>query len=137
MQTRRGIRADPDASVQNQIYRVLVSASLSPEDIRAAAHTHVELGPEYRDAVVESFIERVGREIDVRVDQRLAASPQLRKLREPHHLALGITSIALGIPLSAITLGLSSDNQLSALAIIWIAIAVINVAYALGVRSPR
>jgi len=114
-----------------------VSASLSPEDIRAAAHTHVELAPEYRDAVVESFIERVGREIDARVDQRLAASPQLHKRREPHYLALGITSIALGIPLSAITLGLNSENQLSALAIIWIAIAVINVAYALSSRLTR
>jgi hypothetical protein len=30
-------------------------SSLSPADIRAAAGTHQELGPEYRDAVLESF----------------------------------------------------------------------------------
>jgi hypothetical protein len=44
--------------------------------------------------------------------------------------------MALGIPLSGITLGLSSStDQLTGLAIVWIAIAVINVAYALGYRS--
>src|SRR5436190_8346692 len=45
---------------------------LSAGELRAAAETHKELGPEYRDAVLESFVERVGREIDARVDARLA-----------------------------------------------------------------
>ena len=45
--------------------------------------------------------------------------------------------MALGVPLSGITLGLGSGQQLTGLAIIWIAIAVINVAYGLSTRSAR
>jgi len=114
-----------------------VSASLSPEEIRAAAEIHTELGPDYRDAVVESFVERVGREIDARVDSRLAAAQQraVEPAKPQKSLALPITSIALGIPLSGITLGLASGDQLIGLAVVWIAIAVINVAYAVGYRS--
>jgi hypothetical protein len=58
------------------IYRVCVSSSssFSPNEIRAAAETHRELGPDYRDAVVDSFLDKVGREIDARVDARLAAA---------------------------------------------------------------
>ena len=44
---------------------------LDPQEIRAAAETHKELGPEYSDAVIESFLERVDREITARVDARL------------------------------------------------------------------
>ena len=116
-----------------------MTSSLTPDEIRAAAETHRELGPDYRDAVVESFIERVGREIDARVDSRMAAAQQypVKPARQPRQMSLAITSIALGIPLSGITLGLSSGAQLAGLAVVWIAIAVINVAYALTSRSPR
>jgi acetyl-CoA carboxylase alpha subunit len=113
-----------------------VSTSLSPEEIRAAAEIHRELGPEYQDAVVASFVDRVGREIDARVESRLAAVQQAgQPARQQNRLALPITSIALGVPLSGIALGLSSANQLAGLALIWVAIAVINVAYALGFRT--
>src|ERR1700730_15654107 len=47
-------------------------SSLNPDEVRAAAATHHELGPEYQSAVIESFIDKVGREIDARVDSRLA-----------------------------------------------------------------
>jgi len=51
-----------------------VTSSLSPEEIRAAAETHRELGPDYQSAVIESFLDKVGREIDARVDARLAGA---------------------------------------------------------------
>jgi hypothetical protein len=35
------------------------TSPLSPDDIRAAAETHAELGPDYRDAVVESFLAKI------------------------------------------------------------------------------
>ena len=44
-------------------------------EIRAAAAAHEELGPEYSDAVVASFLERVEEEIAARVEARLAAAP--------------------------------------------------------------
>ena len=45
---------------------------LSRQEIRAAAAAHDELGPEYSDAVMASFLEKVNKEIDARVDARLA-----------------------------------------------------------------
>ena len=41
-------------------------------EIRAAAAAHEELGPEYSDAVVATFLERVEEEIDARVATRMA-----------------------------------------------------------------
>jgi hypothetical protein len=38
------------------------TSPLDPQEIRAAAEAHKELGPEYSDAVIESFLERVDRE---------------------------------------------------------------------------
>jgi hypothetical protein len=48
------------------------TAPISAEDILAAAEVHQELGPEYSDAVVASFIDKVDRAVDARVDARLA-----------------------------------------------------------------
>ena len=45
-------------------------------EIRAAAAAHEELGPEYSDAVVASFLNRVEEEIDARVNARMAGVPQ-------------------------------------------------------------
>ena len=44
---------------------------MTPEELRAAAEVHTELGPGYHDAVLESFLDKVGRDIDARVDARL------------------------------------------------------------------
>jgi hypothetical protein len=43
------------------------------EDIAAAAAAHHELGRDYDGAVAESLIDRIGEEIDKRVDARLGA----------------------------------------------------------------
>jgi hypothetical protein len=44
---------------------------LAPEDVRAAAGAHHELGAPYSDAVIESFLERIYQKIDARLDARL------------------------------------------------------------------
>lgn len=126
----------------NPIYLVCVSTSFSPEEIRAAAEVHREISPEYRDAVVESFIDRVGKEIDARVDSRLASARNDSDVERQQHrsnpMALAIVSIVLGVPLTAISLSLLSQHaQLTGLFLIWAAIAVINVAYGLSNRPPR
>ena len=46
---------------------------LSREEIYAAAEVHDELGPEYSDVVVASFLKRVDKEIEARVDARVDA----------------------------------------------------------------
>src|SRR5438105_14685306 len=45
-------------------------------EIRAAAAAHEELGPEYSDAVVASFLNRVEEEISARVEARMAEAPR-------------------------------------------------------------
>jgi len=114
------------------------STSLTPDEIRAAAETHSELGPDYQSAVIESFLDKVGREIDARVDARLADArfPRARGLarapRQRSPFALAVVSMVLGIPLTAIAVGDGSNPVgLGGLVVIWAAIALINVAYTL------
>ena len=108
---------------------------MSPEEIRAAAEVHDELDPRYRDAVIESFLEKVGREIDARVDARLAQRTQQPPAQQDHRhsgssMALAVVSMVLGIPLTAITLAAGSHPAgLAGLVVVWLAIAVINIAY--------
>jgi len=116
----------------------------SRDEIRAAAETHRELGPDYESAVIDSFLDKVGREIDARVDARMAAprqAYQARQARPPRAyspLALAIPSIAMGIPLTAIALAVSGipSEGLTGLVVIWIAITAINLAYAFHLRPP-
>src|SRR5215471_18446911 len=123
------------------IYRARVNSpsSFTPDEIRAAAETHRDLGPDYQSAVIESFLDKVGREIDARVDARVAASqPPAYQAPVPAKatgdrsaFALAICSMAFGIPLTAIAVGVGMHPVgLGAVLVIWVAIAVINVAYA-------
>jgi hypothetical protein len=130
------------------------TSSFTPDELRAAAEVHDELGPDYREAVLESFLDKVGKEIDARVDARLngprqyplqpaqmqATPPPPAVHRPPRDktFALAIVSIALGIPLTAIVATTSNNNngggsagaEFAILLVIWAAIAVINVVYA-------
>ena len=127
----------------------MTDSPLSAGELRAAAETHKELEPEYRDAVLESFVERVGREIDARVDARLAqaavrpVAPQpapaapARQPKQFSPLAMALGSIALGIPITAIVVAAGAHpTGIWGLLVVWIAIAVINVAYAAKLRPP-
>ena len=40
-------------------------------EIRASVAAHADLGPGYDDAVAEALVERIGAEIDKRIDARL------------------------------------------------------------------
>lgn len=70
---------------------------MSPKDIRAAAGAHHELGPEYSDAVVASFLERVDQEIAARVDERVAASTPRARPVEPGNRHAMLKGFALGV----------------------------------------
>jgi len=73
------------------------TSPLSPEDIRAAAGAHHELGPEYSDAVVASFLERVDQEIAARVDERLAARRPRARPVEPGNRRAVMKGFAAGV----------------------------------------
>lgn len=81
------------------------TSPLSPQEIRAAAAAHQELGPEYGDAVIESFLERVDREITARVDARLGPVSREQSVRPAQSAQLAesnsrrplLTGVAIGI----------------------------------------
>ena len=109
------------------------TSPLDPQEIRAAAGAHNELGPEYSDAVIESVLERVDRKIDARIDARLR--PAVRERPAPANstralltgVAIGI--VVTGVPSMAVAIGaggvIPGDEKavLIVLAILW-AIAV-------------
>ncbi|HTT00100.1 MAG TPA: hypothetical protein VMI33_26155 [Streptosporangiaceae bacterium] len=123
------------------------------EDIAAATAVHRDLGPGYTDAVSEALVDRIGAEIDRRVDARLAqrdagvpampvtpAAPAARPAWVP--VAIAVSSLGCGIGATAVVLFATatnvagqlhnsvSANQLLLVALIWVVIAVVNVAYA-------
>jgi hypothetical protein len=123
------------------------------DEVQAAAAAHSDLGSGYDTAVAEGLVERIGEEIDKRVDARLygqagypgpPAAPPLRRLRrEPVPgrvgfgavvLALGSMGMAIGATAAVLHPG-DSPGQVSGgaailIALIWIVIAAINIAYA-------
>jgi hypothetical protein len=74
------------------------TSPLSPQEIRAAAEAHRELGPEYSDAVVESFLERVDREIAARV-ARLGPAPREQPVQpaQSNGRRMLLAGVAIGI----------------------------------------
>jgi hypothetical protein len=67
------------ALIDVEIYLVRVKAN-ERDEISASVAAHAELGPRYDDAVAEGLVERIGEEIDKRVDARLrGADPQGRR----------------------------------------------------------
>ena len=127
------------------------------EDVAAAAAVHTELGQEYDGAVAEGLVERISSEIDKQVDARLAQRGIQPSVAAWTNLAMGLGSIGLGIAATAVTLQSWSSSgvapkaevdlgsfrasvltgtrsvsitEVILIALIWVAIAVVNVAYA-------
>jgi len=130
---------------------------LVQQDIAAAAAAHTELGRAYDGPVAEGLVERISSEIDRQVDARLAQRGIRPSWAAWANVTMGLGSAGLGIgatavvlqswPASAVTpkavldLGsfraslMTSTHSVSTaqvvlIALIWAAIAVINIAYA-------
>jgi hypothetical protein len=127
------------------------------EDVAAAAAVHTELGQAYDGAVAEGLVERISSEIDKQVDARLAQRGIQPSVAAWTNLAMGLGSIGLGVAATAVTLQSWSSSgvapkaevdlgsfraslltgtrsvsitEVILIALIWVAIAVVNVAYA-------
>jgi hypothetical protein len=113
------------------------------DEVRASAAAHRDLGPGYDVAVAEGLVERIGEEIDRRVDARLYGQapprPQPRPRREPVPgrlgfgtvvLALGSMGMAIGATAAVLHPGQVSGGMQWLVALIWLVIGGVNVAYA-------
>jgi hypothetical protein len=82
------------------------TSPVSPEDIRAAAEVHQELGPEYSDAVVAAFLDKVDKEVAARVEARLAEKARGKLTRRGRRRAL-VAGVAMGACAGALVTGIS------------------------------
>jgi hypothetical protein len=130
---------------------------LAQQEIAATAAVHAELGQAYDGAVAEGLVERISLEIDKHVDARLAQRGMPPSRAVWANVAMGLGSVGLGIGATAVILrswpasGVApkamvdlgsfhaslmtstksvSIAQVVLIALIWAAIAVINVVYA-------
>jgi hypothetical protein len=125
------------------------TSPLSPQEIRAAAETHKELGPEYSDAVVESFLDRVDQEITARLDARLGPVPREQPAQpaQSNSRRTLLTGVAIGIFITGVPSamvaasagGVISKDETQVLFIVGIlwAIAVAIAAFAYPVSYYR
>jgi len=122
------------------------TSPLSPDEIRAAAAAHQQLGAEYSDAVIASFLERVDQEITARADARSAPVPREQPM--PPEQSNGrrtlLTGVAIGIfvtgvPSAASAGGVIAKDETQVLFIVGIlwAIAVAIAAFAYPVSYYR
>lgn len=82
------------------------TSPVSPEDIRAAAEVHQELGPEYSDVVVAAFLDKVDKEVAARVEARLAEASRGRLSRRGRRRTL-MAGVAMGACAGALVAGIS------------------------------
>jgi hypothetical protein len=110
----------------------VISSSFSADEVRAAAETHRELPPEYQAAVIDSFLSKVDREIDARVDARVASygSGRLRPSRGHSPAFFVLATLIFGIPLSAIAVAAGVHPAgFWGLLVVWVGIVAINMVY--------
>ena len=135
------------------------------DEITASVAAHAELGSRYDTAVAEGLVERIGDEIDKRIDARLGGQPQPsapapvdsqlppayrgpaapapsmpaappppsvpRRASALSGVVLGLGSMGLGVGATSVVVShhVESVAALLMVALIWAAIAVINVAH--------
>ncbi len=122
------------------------TSPLSPQEIRAAAAAHQELGPEYGDAVIESFLERVDREITARAEARLGPVSREQPVQpaQSNSRRTLLTGVAIGIFVTGVpsmmvaasaggVIAKDETQVLLIMAVLW-AVAVAVAASAIRVR---
>jgi hypothetical protein len=108
------------------------------DDLAAAVAARRDLGPDYEDAVLDSFLARLDDTVAARVDARVAertAAQAADRGSEIRQLVLGVASLIFGIPVTAIAT--SNAEGIGALAVSWGGIAAVNAAHAWTVRRNR
>jgi hypothetical protein len=116
--------------------------TVSPEErdeISASVAAHADLGPKYDKAVAEGLVDRIGEEIDKRVDARMRAMDRQPTpvVVEQHRgggggFGIVLVSLIFGTGATSVVVGNPGAGvaHVFMVALIWIAIAVINIGYA-------
>jgi hypothetical protein len=97
-------------------------SAVDRDELTAAIEARRELGKELEPQVVDSFVERIER----RVAERTSAKPA-RKDDSDNTLALAIVSLLAAIPITAIA---ATHGGNVAIALVWVGIVLVNLAYA-------
>lgn len=110
------------------------ASELPRDELAASLAARRELGPDYDAAFVDAVAERIEAATSARRTARPESPWAERTERAERAVALTVLCVSLGvsIPVSAIA---AVNAGLAGLTVVWAAIAVINVAYAL--RRPR
>ena len=126
--------------------RVVEGGRSEREDLLAALHARQVLGePAYDRELVGRLLDRVEQAVDVRIRRELSEQHGERTTtRDRRSLVLALGSIALGTP-GTLAIGVTTDAPhhpgagiIVAVAVEWVAIAAINLVYALRRRTdPR
>lgn len=96
---------------------------LEATELGAAMAARRELGPQYELELAESLVDRINSVIDARLATQKARRPPL----DWAQMTLGLGSLALAVPLVAITA--ANDGGTAAMLLIFALIGVINLAY--------
>jgi hypothetical protein len=119
---------------------------LSADEVRAVAEVHNELGPEYRDAVVESFLEKIDKQVGDRIDARLATTRrEMTRTTDPalvERKRVQFGAMVAGTLVGALGSGLAVEwsihypgsSPVKALTTVWAIIAVIYIIYGWRLR---
>ncbi|RCK68384.1 hypothetical protein DT076_15740 [Desertihabitans brevis] len=117
-------------------------ASQTRPEVDAALAARRELGPDYEDAIAAGLAERIEQLAAARSAelQQVAASGTAAEKAErearTQRFVLGIISLAVGIPITAIG-ATNVEPGLLGVAVSWTGIVGVNVAVALGARRQR
>ena len=105
------------------------------EDIAASLGAHRDLGSGYDDAIAAGLVERIGAEVDRRVDERIARHQRgdkqhLSAVQHGDQITWQQTTMALGsMAIGAIaSIGIAQGKGTWTIIFVWIAIVVINLA---------
>ena len=95
--------------------------------VRARGEVGAELEPE----LIESFLERTGKAIETRVDERLRSRRADGGDDAKAAIGVALGSLGIGIPLTGAAGGTAGE---AGILVVWIGIVLVNFAYALGRR---
>lgn len=101
------------------------------EDMESLLAVRQELGSEMEPALVDSFAEKIIAEVQRQTQQQHQVQER-REKADGGQLTLGIVSLVMAIPLTAIALGTGS---LWMVMVCWIGIVTVNIAYAMRGRG--